>query len=56
VYNHLKPGARVIILEEGKRRFTTYIREWDGNRCDFSTYPDSYVMDDWTKRTPVRYE
>ena len=56
VYNHLKPGARVIILEEGKRRFTTYIREWDGNCCDFSTYPDSYVMDDWTKRAPVRYE
>lgn len=55
VYNHLKPGARIIVLEEGKRRFSTYIREWDGRKCDESVYPDSYVMDDWTRRPLQQY-
>lgn len=56
VYNHMKPGARFIVLEEGKRRFTTYIREWDGNVLDKSVYPDSYVMDDWSARPLQKYE
>ncbi len=55
VYNHLKPGARIIVLEEGKRRFSTYIREWDGRVRDESVYPDSYVMDDWSSRPLQRY-
>ena len=55
VYNHMKPGARVIVLEEGERRFKTYIREWDGRVCDESVYPDSYVPDDWTARPLQQY-
>lgn len=55
VYNHMKPGARYIVLEEGQRRFTTYIREWDGTVLDRSTYPDSYVMDNWEKRPLETY-
>ena len=55
VYNHMKPGARVIVLEEGRRRFSTYIREWDGNLTNHSVYPDSYVMDDWQKRPLEKY-
>ena len=56
VYNHLKAGARVIVLEEGQRRFSSHIREWDGNVCNSSVYPDSYVDDDWTKRPLQKYE
>lgn len=55
VYNHLTPGARIIILQEGKRRFTTYIRQWDGAVLDKTIYPDSYIMDDWTKRPLKKY-
>lgn len=55
VYNHMKPGARIIVMEEGQRRFSTYIREWDGTVCDRSVYPDSYVMDDWTQRPLQKY-
>lgn len=49
-YNHLKRGARVIVLKEGKREFDTWIREVDGNVLYRTTYPKSYVKDNWRKR------
>jgi 3',5'-cyclic AMP phosphodiesterase CpdA len=49
VYNHLPNGARVIVLKEGKRTFDTWIRQKDGV-VDFTTYPDSYIKDNWEKR------
>lgn len=49
-YNHLKRGARVIVLKEGKREFDTWIHEVGGNVLYRTTYPKSYVKDDWRKR------
>lgn len=49
-YNHLTRGARVIVLREGKREFDTWIREVGGNVLYRTTYPKSYVKDDWRKR------
>lgn len=49
-YNHLKRGARVIVLKEGKREFDTWIREVGGNVLYRTTYPKSYVKDNWRKR------
>ena len=49
-YNHLKSGARVIVLKEGKREFDTWIRERGGNTLYYPTFPKSYVKDDWRKR------
>lgn len=49
-YNHLKRGARVIVVKEGKREFDTWIREVGGNVLYRTTYPKSYVKDDWRKR------
>lgn len=49
-YNHLKRGARVIVLKEGKREFDSWIREVGGNTLYFTSYPKSYVKDDWRKR------
>lgn len=49
VYNHLPNGARIIVLDEGARTFTTWIRQKDGI-IDKVTYPESFVKDDWTKR------
>lgn len=49
-YNHLKRGARVIVLKEGKRELDTWIREVGGNVLYRTTYPKSYVKDDWRKR------
>lgn len=48
-YNHLPNGARVIVLDEGVRTFTTWIRQKDGVVDKFS-YPASFVKDDWRKR------
>ena len=48
-YNHLPNGARIIVLNEGSRRFVTWIRHY-GGIVDSSCYPSSYVKDDWTKR------
>lgn len=48
-YNHLRNGARIIVLHEGKRRFETWIRVRGGIE-NKTTYPDSYVKDDWRKR------
>lgn len=50
VYNHLPNGARVILMKEGARTFTTWIRLKGGEIIDKSVYPDSYVKDDWRKR------
>ena len=49
-YNHLKSGARVIVLKEGKREFDTWIRERGGNTLYYTTFPKNYVKDDWRKR------
>lgn len=49
-YNHLRNGARVVVLEEGKRRFRTYVRLRGGDILYPTTYPDSYVKDDWRTR------
>lgn len=49
-YNHLTRGGRVIVLKEGKREFDTWIREVGGNVLYRTTYPKSYVKDDWRKR------
>ena len=49
-YNHLTPGTRVIVLKEGQRAFDTYIRQIDGTIVNRSSYPSSYVQDDWRKR------
>ena len=48
-YNHLPNGARIIVLDEGVRTFTSWIRQKDGI-VDKVTYPASFVKDDWTKR------
>lgn len=51
VYNHLTNGARVIVLEEGKRTFDTWIRLRGGARIDDTRYPDSYKrVEEWRKR------
>ncbi len=36
------PGARVIVLKEGKRAFDTWIREPSGNKVYECQYPDSF--------------
>ena len=48
-YNHLPNGARVIVLNEGTRTFTSWIRQKDGI-LNSVTYPADFVKDDWTKR------
>lgn len=50
-YNHLTPGARVIVLYENKCRFSTWIRESGKQIVCPTTYPDSYVKDDWKNRS-----
>lgn len=49
-YNHLSNGARVIVMKEGTRTFTTWIHLKGGEIIDKTLYPDSYVKDDWRKR------
>lgn len=49
VYNHLPNGARVIVLDEGTRTFTSWIRQ-KGKTVDAVAYPVDFVKDDWTKR------
>lgn len=49
-YNHLPNGARVIVLHEGTRSFNTWIRTRTGEKEQNTTYPDSFVKDDWRKR------
>ena len=52
-YNHLSNGARVIVLKEGERTFTSWIHLKGGEIIDKTVYPDSYVKDDWRKRPLV---
>ena len=52
-YNHLSNGARVIVMKEGARTFTTWIRLKGGEIIDKTVYPDSYMKDDWRKRPLV---
>ena len=52
-YNHLSNGARVIVLKEGERTFTSWIHLKGGELIDKTVYPDSYVKDDWRKRPLV---
>jgi hypothetical protein len=42
-YGNLTPGARVIVLKEGKREFDTWIREKGGNILFKCRYPDSFI-------------
>ena len=53
-YNHLRNGARIIVLHEGQRNFDTYIRERGGQILYQTTYPDSYTKDNWKKREGTR--
>ncbi|WP_291530224.1 metallophosphoesterase family protein [Bacteroides sp. UBA939] len=52
-YNHLLNGARVIVLKEGERTFSTWIRLKGGKIVNSTVFPDSYVKDDWRKRPLV---
>ncbi len=49
-YNHLKNGARVILLKENSRSFETWIDLSDGGECLRVTFPGSFVKDDWKLR------
>ena len=53
-YNHLRNGARIIVLYEDQRKLDTYIRERGGRVLCPTTYPDSYTKDDWKKRDGTR--
>ena len=44
VYNHLPNGGRVIILKEGERSFSSYIRQRNGEKVQPYTYPDDFVF------------
>jgi len=46
-YGHLTPGARVIVLKEGKREFDTWIRERGGNILYKCVYPGSFKEQDY---------
>lgn len=54
-YNHLSNGARVILMKENARTFTTWIHLKDEKIIHKTVYPDSYIKDDWRKR-PLRIE
>lgn len=49
-YNHLPNGARVIVLKEGKREFSSWIRVRTGEIEQSTVYPNSFQKDDWRKR------
>lgn len=53
-YNHLPNGARVIVLDEGSRTFSTWIRQRTGEVEQQTRFPDSYVKDDWRKRGSMK--
>ena len=48
--NHLPNGARVIVLKEGKREFSSWIRVRTGEIEQSTVYPNSFQKDDWRKR------
>ena len=43
-YNNLRPGGRVIILEEGKRAFRTFIKEDDGRIVDHVRFDNGKIL------------
>ena len=49
-YNHLPNGARVIVMKEGQRSFDTWIRVRKQGIENKTTYPSSYVKDNWKER------
>lgn len=49
-YNHLRNGARVIVLKEGKRELETWIHVRGGEIMNKTTYPTSYTKDNWKTR------
>lgn len=53
-YNHLRNGARIIVLKEGKRQFDTWIHERGGQILYRTSYPSSYKKDNWKKRKGTR--
>ena len=53
-YNHLSNGARVILMKEDARTFSTWINLKGGEIIDRTVYPDSYVKDDWRKRPLIK--
>ena len=50
-YNHLRNGGRVILLKEGQRTFDTWIHLRGGEIINKTTFPNSYIKDDWKTRT-----
>lgn len=44
-YNHLPNGARVILLNEGERSFTTWICQKHGEIVDRFIYPNSFIRE-----------
>lgn len=44
-YNNLRPGARIIVLEEGRRAFSTWICEDDGRTADHVRYDDGEMTE-----------
>lgn len=53
-YNHLRNGARVIVLKEGKRQLDTWIHERGGAIVNSTHFPTDYVKDNWKKRSGTR--
>lgn len=53
-YNHLRSGARVIVLKEGKRELETWIRQRTGEELYRVTYPYSFMKDNWKMRSSTR--
>ncbi|MCO6026234.1 metallophosphoesterase family protein [Prevotella cerevisiae] len=53
-YNHLRNGARIIVLKEGEHRFDTWIHERGGQIMNKTSYPESYVKDNWKVRKGTR--
>jgi hypothetical protein len=44
VYNNLRPGARIIVVNEGHRSFDSWIREDDGRVVDKMTFKDGKII------------
>lgn len=53
-YNHLRNGARVIVLKEGKRQLDTWIHERGGQIVNSTHFPTDYVKDNWKLRQGTR--
>lgn len=44
-YNNLRPGARLIVVEEGKQGFESWILEDDGRIVDHMSFKEGRVID-----------